>query len=85
MNTIKPKNKDLYKIAKDLLLRENVCLWDDKQYEIDNFIINAHFTISECLQLDNFHNIIDGFVITDFRNHLYKSKSIFELLSENNG
>ena len=79
---IYPKDIELYSIAEEklALIKEP---WTNKQYIIDDLIINAYFTIRECIKIDSCGNVIDGFINTDCRQFLYNNKCFFELLGGN--
>jgi len=80
---IKPKDITLYNTIDQLLKQNNCIMWGVHQYHINNFIINVDYKVTECLLLDNFGNVIDGFV-NDRQSHLtYKGYEFFDILYNN--
>lgn len=79
-----PINPELPSIIKRLFDAYGARYWCvSTQFRVDNYIVNASFGVKECLVLDDYGVVIDGFVTTpqfgngDFK---YKDKTFFELL-----
>lgn len=74
------KNKNLEKIAKEVLAKNNILDFEVNQLRIDNYIINTSFGMRECLLISDDGVVIDGFTSRPFSDFLYKGKTFFELL-----
>lgn len=82
---ILPKDPSIHKITTDLILDNCINPFNKQQIRLNNYLINIHLGVSECILFDNDENIVDGFVTKFGGFWLYKGKTFFELLGSVEG
>lgn len=77
-----PKKSDLFEKIENILKIDNR-LTTPGQYIFDRYIVNVSTWPVECIELDEFGQIIDGFSVNILNNYPYKGQLIHTLLGGN--